>query len=103
MKNLNPEEFSEAIKKPGVYLLDVRPLSDFEKVHIQGANHLDVTDPDFDKKALETLPKNEPIAVYCNTGKRSALASDKLDKLGFNVLNLENGITSWIAAGHPTT
>lgn len=100
---MNPKEFAEAIKQPGVYLLDVRPIEDYKKTHIEGAHHLDVTDADFDKKALETLPKNEKIAVYCNTGKRSAMAQEKLEKLGFTVLNLDHGITSWIAENLPTT
>lgn len=99
---MNPKEFSEAIKKPGVYLLDVRPQADFDKEHIENAHHLDVTDPDFDAKAKELLPKDETIAVYCNTGKRSALAEQKLLQLGYNVINLDAGITSWIAAGLPT-
>ena len=100
---MNPLEFSQAIKQPGVYLLDVRPLADYEKTHIEGAHHLDVTDPDFAKKAMETLPKDETIAVYCNTGKRSAMAQEALEKLGFNVINLDKGITSWIAENLPTT
>ena len=100
---MNPSEFSKAIKEPGVYLLDVRPLADYEKAHIPGANHLDVTDPDFITKAEETLPKDETIAVYCNTGKRSALAQQELEKLGFKVINLDNGITSWISENFPTT
>lgn len=100
---MTPSEFAQAIKEPGVYLLDVRPLADFEKTHIPGANHLDVTDPDFIQKAGEMLPKDETIAVYCNTGKRSAIAFSELEKLGYKVINLDNGITSWIAAKYPTT
>lgn len=100
---MKPAEFSQAIKSPDVYLLDVRPLADYEKAHIQGAHHLDVTDPDFDNLAVKTLPKDKTIAVYCNTGKRSAMAYQELEKLGFNVINLDEGITSWIAAGLPTT
>lgn len=100
---MNPNEFSEAISKPDVYLLDVRPLADFEKVHIQGAHHLDVMSDNFKNEAIATLPKNETIAVYCNTGKRSALAQQQLLDLGYKVINLDNGITSWIAAGLPTT
>lgn len=100
---MNPTEFSEAIRKPGVYLLDVRPLEDYEKIHIPGANHIDVMDADFEKEALETLPKDETIAVYCTTGKHSAIAQDKLLQLGFKVINLDNGINSWIAAKYPTT
>ena len=100
---MNPTEFSKAIKEPGVFLLDVRPIEDYNKAHIAGAHHLDVSDPDFDQKAKESLPKDEKIAVYCNTGKHSAIARDKLEKLGYDVLNLDNGINSWIAAGLPTT
>lgn len=100
---MNPTEFSEAIKKPGVYLLDVRPVSDYEKTHIEGARNLDVMDPEFDKKAEASLPKDETIAVYCNTGKHSAIAEQKLQELGYKVINLDNGINSWIAANLPTT
>lgn len=100
---MNPSEFSKAIKQPGVFLLDVRPLADYEKTHIEGAHHIDVTDPEFIMKAEETLPKDETIAVYCNTGKRSALAQQELEKLGYKVINLDNGITSWIAENLPTT
>ena len=100
---MTPSEFSQAIKESGVYLLDVRPLADYEKTHIPGANHLDVMAPDFVSEAEATLPKDETIAVYCNTGKRSAIAAEQLEKLGFKVINLDNGITSWIAAKYPTT
>ena len=100
---MNPLEFSKAIAQPRVYLLDVRPLADYEKTHIKGAHHLDVTDPDFASKAKGMLPKDETIAVYCNTGKRSALAQQELEKLGYKVINLDNGITSWIADNLPTT
>ena len=100
---MNPLEFSKAIKQPGVFLLDVRPLQDYDKTHIEGAHHLDVTDPDFESKANKILPKDETIAVYCNTGKRSALAQQELEKLGFKVINLDNGITSWISENFPTT
>lgn len=100
---MNPKEFSQAIKQPGVYLLDVRPASDYDGSHIEGAHDLDVTDPDFAKKAESTLPKDETIAVYCKTGKHSAIAQQELEKLGYKVINLDNGITSWIADNLPTT
>lgn len=99
---MNPTEFSKAISQPDVYLLDVRPEADFESRHIAGAHHLDVTLPDFDEKAQEMLPKDKTIAVYCNTGKRSAMAESKLLQLGYKVINLDNGITSWIADNLPT-
>lgn len=100
---MNPKEFSEAIKASNIYLLDVRPATDYEKTHIEGANNLDVTLPDFREKAVEILPKDKTIAVYCTTGKHSAIAEQELKELGFDVINLDNGLTSWVAAGYPTT
>lgn len=95
-------EFSEAIKQPNVYLLDVRPSSFYEQSHIAGANNLDVTQSDFKEKAEATLPKDKTIAVYCNTGMHSAIAEKELKELGYNVINLDKGIESWVAANLPT-
>lgn len=100
---MTPSEFSDAIKQPGIYLLDVRPASMYEASHIPGANNLDVTNPNFKDEALKILPKDETIAVYCQTGKHSAIAEGILKEEGFNVINLDNGINSWIAAKYPTT
>lgn len=100
---MNTSEFSQAIKQPDVYLLDVRPVSDYEKTHIAGAHNLDVMDPDFKDKAVKMLPKNQTIAVYCNTGKHSAIAEQELLNMGYKVINLDNGINSWIADNLPTT
>lgn len=94
---MTPSEFSVAIEQPDVYLLDVRPKEAYDESHIKGAHNLDVTDPDFASKALKSLPKSGKIAVYCQTGKHSAIAKEELEKLGFNVLNLDNGLNSWIA------
>lgn len=101
MKNLNPTEFKEAISSPDVFILDVRDADSFNESHIRGAHNLDVESPDFKEQAEETLPKDKQIAVYCRTGKHSALASQILTDLGYNVLNLEEGLTSWIASGLP--
>ena len=98
---MNAIEFSQAIKQPDVYLLDVRPLDFYNQGHIEGAHNLDVTQPDFSEKAVKTLPKDKTIAVYCNTGRHSALAEQQLQKLGYNVINLDEGINSWIANNLP--
>ena len=100
---MTPIEFSEAIKHPGIYLVDVRPASYFKNGHIAGAHNLDVTSPDFKENAVATLPKDETIAVYCQTGMHSAIAEKELKELGYKVINLDQGINSWIAAGLPTT
>ena len=98
---MNPSEFQKAIEAPDVYLVDVRDAESYAEGHIAGAHNLDVMAPDFKEKAA-TLPKDKTIAVYCLTGKHSAMARDILTDMGYKVINLDNGINSWIAAGLPT-
>ena len=100
---LSPEDFKNKISSEKVYLLDVRDKDGFNSGHIRCAHNLDVQNPDFIKLAEKELPKDMPIAVYCRTGKRSAIASDLLAKDGFKVYNLDGGITAWEAAGLPVT
>ena len=100
-KTVKPEEFSKEIKSVDVYLLDVRKPDEFSDGHIHGAANLDVTDPDFTEKALKELPKDKTIAVYCGSGKRSAMAASKLTDAGFKILNLDGGLTAWKDAGLP--
>lgn len=100
-KTVKPEEFSKEIQSPDIFLVDVRKDDEFKDGHIKGAFNLDVTDPDFEKNAEKELPKDKTIAVYCGSGKRSAMAASKLTDLGFKVLNMDGGLTAWIAAGLP--
>lgn len=94
-KTVEPSEFANVIKSPDVYLIDVRTADDFKEGHIEGAHLLDVQSPDFLKNAEATLPKDKTIAVYCRTGKRSALASTQLSENGYKIINLDGGITNW--------
>ena len=100
-KTVSPEEFSKVIDTDGINVLDVRDADSYKTSHIKGAKNIDVTLPDFVKLAEKELPKDMPIAVYCRTGKRSAMASDLLSKAGYNVTNLDGGITAWQEAGLP--
>lgn len=98
---MKPQEFEVAIQSPEVYLLDVRKPDEYATGHIAGAHNLDVLDPSFEIESVKVLPKDKTIAVYCGTGRRSAMAAEKLEKEGFNVINLEGGITAWKEAGLP--
>ena len=51
---------------------------------------------------LDTLEKNEPVYVICQTGNRSKKAADILKNAGFNnVLNVTGGTVAWQTAGLP--
>lgn len=101
-KTVSPEEFNKEIKSSDVYLLDVRTPEEFESGHLAGAHNIDVTAPDFIEVSLKELPKPKTIAVYCGSGKRSAIASKQLSDNGYNVLNMDGGLMAWKASGLPT-
>lgn len=95
VKQVNPIEFYELIKKPGGVLLDVRTNMEFKNGHISNSGQLNYYSFDF-KNNLLLLPKTEPIYLYCNTGYRSDRAARFLVENGYkNVYNLQHGIMDW--------
>lgn len=100
---MTPKEFQQAIKSSDVYLLDVRTPEEYKEGHISGAHNLDVTNEDFIEKAKAELPKDKSIALYCKSGKRAAVAQEKLDALGYKTLFLDGGIMAWEEDGLPVT
>ena len=98
---MTPLEFQNAINSTDVYLLDVRKPDEFASGHIKNAHNLDVLEPNFETEAKKTLPSDKTIAVYCGTGRRSAMAAEKLVNEGFKVINLDGGLTAWKEVGLP--
>lgn len=46
------------------------------------------------KKQIEDL-RNKKICTYCGTGCRGNIASDDLNKEGFDAVTLDGGFPSW--------
>lgn len=101
INNLNADGFVSEIKNSGVVVLDVRTPGEFAAGHIENAINIDVEGMTFDSE-IAKLDKNVEYALYCHSGRRSAIAAEKMTKAGFNkVANLEGGIISWQSAGYP--
>jgi hypothetical protein len=93
IKNLNPGEFAEVILKEDTFVLDVRMP---EEEHIPGTDATIAHDQLELNKDLLPKDKSTPIAVYCKSGRRSALASETLKSLGYSkIYNLKDGKDSW--------
>ena len=88
-------QFKEAIKDNGISLVDVRTPAEYAQGHIEGALNINVWDSLFVQNAVDALPAGGKVAVYCKSGKRSADAAGKLVAQGFDVINLDGGITAW--------
>ena len=89
--------------KPEALLLDVRTPEEWNDGHLEGASHADYWgDEQAFKAAMDAIPRDRPVLVYCAGGGRSGLTAKELIKAGHHeVYNLENGISGWIAEGHP--
>jgi len=89
-KSVSMEEGLEMMKKSEAFiLLDVRRPDEFSAGHIPGAILL-TNETINEEKALELLPdKSQKIFVYCRSGRRSKMASQKLVELGYkNIIEI---------------
>jgi rhodanese-related sulfurtransferase len=88
-----PEAYQE--RSMNQTIVDVRKPVEYNSGHIEGAINIDFFSPDF-LDQIAKLDKNEPIFIYCRSGKRSAKASSKMLEIGFEeVLDLKCGIINW--------
>ena len=92
--------FAEQIPKdewPKIMVIDARDPGQFAKGHIPGAVNMDW------RQVLakrNTIPKDKPVLIYCNTGSLSAQAGFALRVAGWdNVRILQGGMEEWKAKG----
>jgi rhodanese-related sulfurtransferase len=97
--NQGVTEFAKTVSDPSVVVLDVRTPAEFMSGHLANAINIDIEGMQF-KSEVAKLDKSKTYAVYCRSGRRSAIATDEMSKLGFKTLfNLEGGTGAWSAAG----
>ena len=89
------EEFATTISQAGVVIIDVRTPEEYVAGHIEGALNIPIEVGDFDS-AIASLDRETHYAIYCRTGRRSALAVERMSKAGFTTMSeLRDGIVSW--------
>ncbi len=100
--NLSIEQFEQGIAKPGVQVLDVRSLHEYNSGHIKNSLLADWTNPQEFTERIKSLDKNIPVYTYCLSGSRSHAATVLLKENGFKeVYNLQPGIMGWRRAKLP--
>jgi rhodanese-related sulfurtransferase len=93
----------ETGNNPDLMLLDIREPYEYDAMHIQGALNVPrgilETSCEFDYE--ETVPelasaRERDIIVICRSGKRSALAADVMQQMGYKkVKSLKTGMRGW--------
>lgn len=101
VQNVTVQQAHDAISKNnGAIFVDVREQSEWDQVHAVGARLIPLSV--FNQQAPEQLPKDGVIYVICNSGNRSADASERLINQGYGkVYNIEGGMQAWVNAGLP--
>jgi len=94
---LSPEQLAERLKAGNIRLIDVRTAEEVAAGTIPGAEHLPLDQ--FDPAKLGADDGRE-VVLYCRSGRRSAIAGEKLAAAtGEPVVHLAGGILAWEAAG----
>ena len=100
--NIIDAEETLALVEQGAMLLDVREPAEFDMGHLPDAVHVP-------RGLLEFMVGNHPklqdmnqtMVIYCKNGGRSTLATDLLQKMGFNNIHmLAGGFDNWTGTVH---
>lgn len=84
-------------KAKGIWI-DVRSAEEYQAGHLEGA--LNVPHTDIAAHIAKISPnKDEPINVYCRSGRRSELALNELKKLGYTNVTNQGGYTELLQKG----
>ncbi len=86
-------------RSAGLRIVDVRTPGEWEKGHVPGALHCFL--PDLRKQCRE-WDRDQPFAVYCDSGYRASIGASILKQEGFpNSSNVPGSWKAWKKAGLP--
>lgn len=93
---ISQEEAKERMDKhPKVVIVDVRTPAEYKDGHIKNAINVPLDEIDEMNQPKALPDKNAEILVYCHSGRRSKLASDKLVAQGYTGIYDFGGINTW--------
>lgn len=99
VQTVDPQSFLSTASQSGAVVIDVRTPEEFAAGHLPNAVNVNVEGPTFDTQ-IASLDKGATYAVYCRSGRRSAVATDAMATAGFtSVYNLDGGLDDLAAAG----
>lgn len=76
------------------YILSVRSAADYANAHIPGAANVPWRMV-ADEGALDDVPTDRQVVVYCYTGHTGAVATTYLAAQGYDAVNMKFGMTAW--------
>ena len=92
MKETAFDEFYQLYQKESLSVLDVREVEEFETLHLEGAHNLPLSQL---ADTYDQLDKDLLYYVICKSGMRSARACQFLAEKGYDVINVQGGMTAF--------
>lgn len=112
MAELTQEWASESFLNKNIKIIDIRTPGEWKETGIVKGSYPimffnEKGDPlveDFLQALNKVVKKDEPFALICRVGSRTAMVSQFLSKrLGYRVINLKGGIMKMLREGYQTT
>jgi ArsR family transcriptional regulator len=94
LEKIHMDELLRRMKESSVTLIDVRPMEEYEVLHITGANSIPLEELE---KHLSELPANQEVVAYCR-GRNCVLSVKAVELLhshGFQAFRLEESAQEW--------
>ena len=90
MKEITFNAFYQLYQNEQLSLVDVREVEEFQTLHLEGAQNLPLSQL---ADTYEQLDKDQLYYVICKSGMRSARACQFLAEQGYDVINVQGGMT----------
>ncbi|HEX6887136.1 MAG TPA: rhodanese-like domain-containing protein [Candidatus Nanopelagicales bacterium] len=98
IEQIGPEELAGRLGQPGVTLLDVREVHEFQGGHVPGAVNIPMS---LLPLRVGEVPASGELLVICHTGGRSMQVCQWLAQQGRTAANVSGGTAAWMAHGRP--
>ena len=92
MKEITFNDFYQLYQNEQLSLVDVREVEEFEALHLEGAHNLPLSQL---TDTYDQLDKDLLHSVICKSGMRSARACQFLAEQGYEVINVQGGMTAF--------
>ena len=92
MKEITFNDFYQLYQNSSLSVLDVREVDEFESLHLEGAQNLPLSQL---ADTYHQLAKDLLHYVSCKSGMRSARACQFLAEQGYDVINVQGGMTAF--------
>ena len=92
MKEITFNDFYQLYQNEQLSLVDVREVEEFETLHLEGAQNLPLSQL---TDIYDQLDKDLLHYVICKSGMRSARACQFLAEKGYDVINVQGGMTAF--------